>query len=190
MIAVVRIAGQQYKVEQDQTLHVPHLEGKAGDKLDLEVLLDDAAGKLAVGSAIKTKVKAEIVTQEITDDKTEKKTQDIKVATETKPVPAEAISSKLTLVANDFGIGSFGGIRNLEMTLRNDSKYLLDKVTAELQYLNPEGVILKTENIYFQSVPAGEAETVAVNKTKRGVKIVYKVTKIESKEVINGTAGL
>ena len=63
MIAVVRIAGQQYKVEQDQTLHVPHLEGKAGDKLDLEVLLDDAAGKLAIGSAIKTKVKAEIVDQ-------------------------------------------------------------------------------------------------------------------------------
>ena len=63
MIAVVRIAGQQYKVEQDQTLHVPHLEGKAGDKLDLEVLLDNAAGKLAVGSAIKTKVKAEIVDQ-------------------------------------------------------------------------------------------------------------------------------
>ena len=63
MIAVVKIAGQQYKVEKDQTLNVPHLEGKAGDKIDLEVLLVDADGKLAVGAAAKTKVKAEIIDQ-------------------------------------------------------------------------------------------------------------------------------
>ena len=141
-------------------------------------------------SSVRQKGKEEIVTQDVPEDNIEKKNQDIKVATESKPVPAEAISSKLTLNANDYVVGSFGGIRNLEITLRNDSKYLLDKVTAELQYLNPEGVILKTENIYFQFVPAGETEKVAVNKTKRGVKIVYKVIKIESREVINGTAGL
>ena len=46
MIAVVKVGGQQYKVEKDQTLYVPHIEGKAGDKLDLEVLLVDADGKL------------------------------------------------------------------------------------------------------------------------------------------------
>ena len=63
MIAVVKIAGQQFKVEKDQTLYVPHLEGKAGDKVELEVLLADAGGKLSVGSAVKAKVKAEIVDQ-------------------------------------------------------------------------------------------------------------------------------
>jgi large subunit ribosomal protein L21 len=61
MIAIVKVAGQQFKVEKDQTLYVPHVEGKAGDKLDLEVILADANGKLSVGSDIKTKVKAEIV---------------------------------------------------------------------------------------------------------------------------------
>ena len=60
MIAVVKIAGQQYKVEKDQTLYVPHLGGKAGDKLDIEALLADADGKLTIGSAVK-KVKAEII---------------------------------------------------------------------------------------------------------------------------------
>lgn len=63
MIAVIKIAGQQFKVEKDQTLYVPCLEGKAGDKVELEVLLADAGGKLSVGSSIKTKVKAEIVDQ-------------------------------------------------------------------------------------------------------------------------------
>ena len=62
MIAVIKVAGQQFKVEKDQTLYVPHLEGKSGDKVDLEVLLaNDDDGKLSVGSSVKTKVKAEIV---------------------------------------------------------------------------------------------------------------------------------
>lgn len=61
MIAVVKIAGQQYKVAKDQTLYVPHIEGNAGDKVDLEVLLVDADGKLSIGTDVKTKVKAEIL---------------------------------------------------------------------------------------------------------------------------------
>lgn len=64
MFAVVKIAGQQYKVEKDQTLYVPHLEGKSGDKVEFdEVLLADDDGKLLVGPGLKTKVKAEIVDQ-------------------------------------------------------------------------------------------------------------------------------
>src|SRR6187200_1729081 len=59
MIAVVKIAGQQYKVEKDQTLYVPHIEGNAGDKLDLEVLMADADGTVSLGADIK--VKAEIL---------------------------------------------------------------------------------------------------------------------------------
>jgi large subunit ribosomal protein L21 len=63
MISVVKIAGQQYKVEKDQTIYVPHVEGKAGDKVDLEVLLADADGTITTGADVKTKVKAEIVDQ-------------------------------------------------------------------------------------------------------------------------------
>jgi large subunit ribosomal protein L21 len=61
MIAVVKVAGQQFKVEKDSTLYVPRIEGKAGDKMELEVLLADADGTLTLGDAIKTVVSAEIV---------------------------------------------------------------------------------------------------------------------------------
>ena len=64
MFAVVKIAGQQFKVTKDQTLYVPHVQGKAGDKVVFaEVLLVDTDGKLAVGSSVKSKVKAEILDQ-------------------------------------------------------------------------------------------------------------------------------
>lgn len=64
MFAVVKIAGQQYKVEKDQTLYVPHLGGKAGDKVEFEVSLVDKDGKLSLGNEIKNKVKAEILGHE------------------------------------------------------------------------------------------------------------------------------
>ena len=63
MIAVIKIAGQQFKVAKDQTLYVPRVEGVAGDNVNLEVLLADADGKLSLGSSTGTKVLAEILGQ-------------------------------------------------------------------------------------------------------------------------------
>ena len=37
MIAIIKVGGQQFKVEKDQTLYIPHVEGKAGDKVELEI---------------------------------------------------------------------------------------------------------------------------------------------------------
>ena len=44
-------------------MYIHRVEGNAGDKLDLEVLLADAGGKLSVGSSVQTKVQAEILDQ-------------------------------------------------------------------------------------------------------------------------------
>ena len=63
MFAVVKIAGQQFKVEKDQTLYVPHLEGKTGDKVEFsEVLLVDKDGKLSLGNDVKAKSKLKSLT--------------------------------------------------------------------------------------------------------------------------------
>ena len=62
MFAIVKIAGQQFRVEKDQTLYVPHVGGNAGDKIEFsDVLLTDADGKLTIGDAVKLKIQAEIV---------------------------------------------------------------------------------------------------------------------------------
>jgi hypothetical protein len=110
----------------------------------------------------------------------EKNTSPVSETTIAKPIATGDIASQLTLTANDYNVGSFGGIRNLKMTLQNDSNYLLDKVMVEIQYLNPEGIILKTDTIIFQSVPPGDKATIGVEKTKRGVKVGYKIVRIET----------
>ena len=68
MLAVVKIAGQQFKVQKDQTLFVPRIAGNAGDKVEFgEVLLSHTTSggddKLAVGKDVKTVIKAEILDQ-------------------------------------------------------------------------------------------------------------------------------
>lgn len=64
MFAVVKIAGKQFKVEKDQTLFVPNLSGKTGDKVEFsDVVLADNNGNLTFAKAVKVKVHAEILDQ-------------------------------------------------------------------------------------------------------------------------------
>jgi hypothetical protein len=100
-----------------------------------------------------------------------------------KSVQVENIASQLHIKANEYNVAAFGGIRNLVLTLKNDSRYLLDKVAVEVRYLNPEGTVVKTDNIDFNFVQPGEAAIVAVKKSSRGVKVSYKVLTIQSKEL-------
>ena len=70
MLAVVKIAGQQFKVKAGDSLYVPHIEGKSGDKVEFsEVLLTDNAGSFTIGTNVKAVVKAEIISDLIQGDK-------------------------------------------------------------------------------------------------------------------------
>lgn len=62
MFAIVKIAGQQFKIQKDQTLYVPHVGGAAGEKIEFsDVLLADGDGGLKIGTDISVKVQAEIL---------------------------------------------------------------------------------------------------------------------------------
>jgi large subunit ribosomal protein L21 len=70
MFAIVKIAGQQFKVQEGQNLYVPHLEGKSGDKIEFSnILFADADGKFSVGNDAKATVKAEIVNELVKGNK-------------------------------------------------------------------------------------------------------------------------
>lgn len=70
MFAIVKIAGQQFKVAPGQSLYVPHLSGKQGDAVEFsEVLLHDNEGKITLGKDAKVTVKAEILNEMVKGDK-------------------------------------------------------------------------------------------------------------------------
>lgn len=70
MLAVVKIAGQQFKVKAGDSLYVPHIAGKTGDAVEFsDVLMIDNDGKLTVGTDVKATVKAEIVADLVKGEK-------------------------------------------------------------------------------------------------------------------------
>jgi large subunit ribosomal protein L21 len=70
MLAVVKIAGQQFKVKAGDSLYVPHIAGKTGDKVEFsEVLFTENGGTIAAGADVKVVVKAEILSDLVQGDK-------------------------------------------------------------------------------------------------------------------------
>jgi len=70
MLAIVKIAGQQFKVKAGDSLYVPHIEGKAGDTVEFsDVLMTEGDGSVATGTAVKAVVKAEILSDLIKGEK-------------------------------------------------------------------------------------------------------------------------
>jgi large subunit ribosomal protein L21 len=68
MFAIVKIAGQQFRVQKNQTLYVPHVGGNAGDAVEFgDVLLTGTDGKVATGKDAKATIKAEIVSHVLGD---------------------------------------------------------------------------------------------------------------------------
>lgn len=70
MLAVVKIAGQQFKVKAGDSLYVPHIEGKAGDSVEFsDVLLTQNGDTISSGTNVKAVVKAEIISDLTKGDK-------------------------------------------------------------------------------------------------------------------------
>ncbi len=70
MFAVLKISGQQFKVQSGQSLYVPHLTGKTGDKLEFsELMMLENEGNLTMGADAKATVKAEIINDTVKGDK-------------------------------------------------------------------------------------------------------------------------
>jgi large subunit ribosomal protein L21 len=71
MYAIVKIAGQQYKVENDQSLYVHRLETEEGKNVDFDqVMLVDDGGKVTIGAPVIAGAKVSVkVLAHLKDDK-------------------------------------------------------------------------------------------------------------------------
>ena len=111
---------------------------------------------------------------------------------ETKPKTRPVNINRLVNVqANNYKQRAFGGVMNLELTVNNDSKFELDKVIVELQYLKPSEQPIKTEKIVFNGIEPNGSKTLRIPDYLRGVKVAYRVMEIESSQYDRQTtAGL
>jgi large subunit ribosomal protein L21 len=70
MLAVVKIAGQQFKVKAGDSLYVPHIEGNTGDSVEFsDVLFTSNGAAIVSGTEVKAIVKAEIINDLVKGEK-------------------------------------------------------------------------------------------------------------------------
>jgi hypothetical protein len=96
----------------------------------------------------------------------------------------------VTIKSNNYIRGAFGGIRGLELTVYNNSGFLLDEVSVELQIMKPSEQPLRTDIITVRNISANGAVTVRVPDSQRGIRVDYRITNIESRQWQKSTAGL
>jgi hypothetical protein len=88
----------------------------------------------------------------------------------------------LKVESNDYKVGIFGGINNLQLTIFNNSSYELDKVVLQVDYLRPKGESVQTEEYTYFSIPPHGKKTLDIPPSKRGVKVKYKILDAKSRE--------
>lgn len=94
-----------------------------------------------------------------------------------------AVASQVSVGANGYSVGTFGGISGLQLTVTNRSVYPLDLVVVEVQYIQANKKIYKTENLFFRGIGAGSALMQEAPRSSRGVKVQCRITNISSKEL-------
>jgi hypothetical protein len=100
-----------------------------------------------------------------------------------KDVIRNNISNLVSIGASGFTVGTFGGISGLQLTVSNRSVYALDLVVVEVQYIQANKKVFKTENLYFRGIAPGSALMQEAPKSARGIKVQYKITLVNSKEL-------
>ncbi len=100
----------------------------------------------------------------------------------TNPTPKINLADFVSISVNKYTIGTFGGISDLQLTVKNQFTYPLDLAVVEVQYIQSNKKVFKTENLYFRDLAPGSVLTQEAPKSPRGIKIQYRLTLVNSKQ--------
>lgn len=76
-----------------------------------------------------------------------------------------------------------GGLKQVTASLTNHSKFKMDMVIVELDYLKSNDNTIKTEKLYFKNVLPDATVTLPAPNSTHGAKIDYRITLISSTEL-------
>lgn len=100
-----------------------------------------------------------------------------------KDVIRDNLANLVSVASNSYSVGTFGGITGVQLTVSNKSVYPLDLVVVEVQYIQANKKVYKTENLYFRGIAPGSALMQEAPNSSRGIKVQYKITLVNSKEL-------
>jgi hypothetical protein len=79
--------------------------------------------------------------------------------------------SYVDLVMGRYTTGVFGGISSFPVTVTNNSAIVMDQVIVNIDYIQNNDKVFKTESLHFTGLEPGETVTLKAPKSPRGVKV-------------------
>ncbi|MGN7720370.1 hypothetical protein [Chitinophaga sp. 22620] len=86
----------------------------------------------------------------------------------------------ISLNTGDYKTGFLGGIKNLQITLRNQTEYPLDNAVVMVEYLRGNGDVFKSEPYTIHNIAAKGAQTVQASNSRKGTKVNIRLMSVTS----------
>ncbi|MBD2703872.1 serine/threonine protein kinase [Spirosoma sp. BT702] len=88
---------------------------------------------------------------------------------------ALAAVKRLTVKVNDYRVGLFGGIKNVQLQLSNPSQITFSSVAVKVNYYKDGGGLYKSEKVYFSNIGPNSSLIENAPNSDRGTKVTYKI---------------
>ena len=88
---------------------------------------------------------------------------------------AQIAGRNLIVETNNYGVGLFGGIKDVKIKLSNPSDVTFSYVIVRVNYIKDSGSLYKTEKVYFNNVGPDAVLTRRAPDSERGTKVTCKV---------------
>jgi hypothetical protein len=88
----------------------------------------------------------------------------------------------VNLVTGRYSTGVFGGISSFPVTVTNNSPVMMDQILIDVDYIQNNDKIFKTESLSFNNLEPGESVTIKAPKSPRGIKIAARIHLVNSRQ--------
>ncbi len=85
------------------------------------------------------------------------------------------------LSLNNYSTGFLGGVKNIKVTVSNQTDYTLDEATAVVNYYRANGELFKSETVHVKNIPPQQRRKVSAPDSRRGMSIKARLTRITSR---------
>ena len=135
---------------------------------------EKTASEATEKSAVEEAAKAVSLNADVKEEQAEKEAE--------KPVTEKVVKKEpsLTISANDYKVGVFGGISDLELAIANPSDVAIEKATVEVDYLKPNGSVVKSQTMSVENISPGGSKKIQVPSSSRGVKVQYRIVSMNA----------
>lgn len=89
----------------------------------------------------------------------------------------------ITSSNNEYLYSDLGGISNLEISLNNNTPYVLDQVIIGVDYVKTNGGIFKTETLYFTNIEPNSISYLPAPNSPRGTSVNHYILGVQSTEM-------